>query len=92
MDAGLHGVELQAPGRIASTVGKMRGEPSETPENDENPAFLLRMVKRDGLAGVKSDRLLDELIKNLIKIKPNRSYPRKFTQKPHLSHAQKTGV
>ncbi len=38
------------------------------------------------------DSVLDELIKNLVKIKPNRSYPRNFTQKPHLSHAYKTGV
>ena len=59
MDAGLHGVEFEAPGRIAPTVGKMRGKPSEKPENHENPALLLRMVKRAGLAGVKSDRLLE---------------------------------
>lgn len=52
MDTGLHRVEFEAPGRIASTIGKMRGEPSETPENDENRAFLLRMVKRAGLGCV----------------------------------------
>ncbi|WP_291997378.1 hypothetical protein [Candidatus Accumulibacter sp. ACC012] len=38
------------------------------------------------------DSVLDELIKNLVKIKPNRSYPRNFTRKPHLSPAYKTGV
>jgi len=38
VDAGLHGVEFEALGRIAPTVGKMRGKPSEKPENNENPA------------------------------------------------------
>ncbi|MEF8770637.1 hypothetical protein [Candidatus Accumulibacter contiguus] len=31
--------------------------------------------------------VFDELIKNLVQIKPNRSSPRNFTKKPHLSHA-----
>ena len=58
MDAGLHGVEFEAHGRIASTVGKRRGKPSEKPENQGNPAFLFRIVKFADLAGIKSDRLL----------------------------------
>ena len=36
--------------------------------------------------------VFDELIKNLVQIKPNRSSPRNFTKKPHLSHAYKNGV
>jgi len=58
VDAGLHGMEFEAPGRIASTVGKRRGKPSEKPENQGNPAFLFRIVKFADLAGIKSDRLL----------------------------------
>jgi hypothetical protein len=45
---------------------------------------------RDALDNITS--VFNELIKNLVQIKPNRSYPRKFTQKPHLSHAYKSGV
>jgi hypothetical protein len=59
VDAGLHGMEFEAPGRIASTVGKRRGKPSEKPENQGNPAFLFRIVKFADLAGIKSDRLLE---------------------------------
>ena len=44
----------------------------------------------DALDNVAS--VFNELIKNLVQIKPNRSCPRKFTQKPHLSHAYKGGV
>jgi hypothetical protein len=51
-------MEFEAPGRIASTVGKRRGKPSEKPENQGNPAFLFRIVKFADLAGIKSDRLL----------------------------------
>jgi hypothetical protein len=45
---------------------------------------------RDALDNIAS--LFDELIKNLVHIKPDRVYPRNFTQKPHLSHAYKNGV
>jgi hypothetical protein len=45
---------------------------------------------RDALENITS--VFDELIKNLVRIKPDRSYPRNFTQKPHLSHAYKNGV
>jgi hypothetical protein len=44
----------------------------------------------DALDNVAS--VFNELIKNLVQIKPNRSCPRKFTQKPHSSHAYKKGV
>lgn len=40
---------------------------------------------RDALKNITS--VFDELTKNLVRIKPDRSYPRNFTQKPHLSHA-----
>ena len=36
--------------------------------------------------------VFNELIKNLVQIKPGRAYPRNFTQKPHLSHAYKSSV
>ena len=45
---------------------------------------------RDALENISL--VFDELIKNLVHIKPDRSYPRNFTQKPHLSHAYKNGV
>ncbi len=45
---------------------------------------------RDALDNITS--VFNELIKNLVQIKPNRSYPRKFTKQPHLSHAYKSGV
>ena len=45
---------------------------------------------RHALDNVSS--VFDELIKNLVQIKSGRSYPRRFTQKPHLSHALKTSV
>jgi len=54
----LSGVEFEAHGRIAPTVGKKRGNPLEKPKNQGNPAFLFHIVKRAGLTGVKSDRLL----------------------------------
>jgi len=44
----------------------------------------------DALDNVAS--VFDQLIKNLVQIKPNRSYPRHSTQKPHLSHAYKKSV
>jgi len=44
----------------------------------------------DALDNVAS--VFNELIKNLVQIKPNRSCPRKFTHKPHSSHAYKSGV
>ena len=44
----------------------------------------------DALDNVAS--VFSELIKNLVQIKPNRSYPRNFTKKPHESHAYKHGV
>ena len=44
----------------------------------------------DALDNVAS--VFDELIKNLVQIKSNRSYPRNFTKKPHESHAYKSGV
>jgi hypothetical protein len=31
--------------------------------------------------------VFEQLLLNLVQIKPNRSYPRHFTEKPHLSHA-----
>ena len=60
MDAGLHGMEFKAPGRVASTVGKRRGKPSEKPANQGSPAFLFRIVKFADLTEVKSDRLLGD--------------------------------
>ena len=45
---------------------------------------------RDALDNVAS--VFGQLIKNLVRIKPDRSFPRKFTEKPHLSHAYKNGV
>ena len=45
---------------------------------------------QDALENITS--VFDELIKNLVRIKPDRSYPRNFTQKPHLSHAYKNGI
>jgi hypothetical protein len=36
--------------------------------------------------------VFDELLKNLVRIKPNRSFPRNSSQKPHLVHARKNGV
>ncbi|MEF8752506.1 MAG: IS4 family transposase [Accumulibacter sp.] len=44
----------------------------------------------DALDNVAS--VFNQLIKNLVQIKPNRSYPRDFTNKPHLSHAYKGSV
>jgi len=44
----------------------------------------------DALDNVAS--VFNQLIKNLVQIKPNRSYPRDSTQKPHLSHAYKKSV
>ncbi|MEF8727922.1 MAG: IS4 family transposase [Accumulibacter sp.] len=44
----------------------------------------------DALDNVTS--VFNQLIKNLVQIKPNRSYPRDFTKKPHLSHAYKGSV
>ena len=44
----------------------------------------------DALDNVAS--VFNQLIKNLVQIKPNRSYPRDFTKKPHLSHAYKGSV
>jgi hypothetical protein len=44
----------------------------------------------DALDNVAS--VFNELIKNLVQIKPNRSCPRKFTQEPHLSDAYKNRV
>ncbi|NMQ08043.1 IS4 family transposase [Candidatus Accumulibacter phosphatis] len=41
----------------------------------------------DALDNVPS--VFNQLIKNLVQIKPNRSYPRHFAKKPHLSHAYK---
>jgi hypothetical protein len=38
------------------------------------------------------DAVFQQLLKNLVQIKSGRSYPRKFTQKPHLAHARKNGV
>jgi len=59
-------------------------------------SHIKRTLGRWLLQGIEAldniDSVLEELIKNLVKIKPNRSYPRNFTQKPHLSHAYKTGV
>jgi len=40
VDAGLPRLEFEALGRIAPTVGKMRGNPLETRENKGNPAFF----------------------------------------------------
>ena len=51
-------MEFKAPGRVASTVGKRRGKPSEKLANQGNPTFLFRIVKFADLTGVKSDRLL----------------------------------
>lgn len=45
---------------------------------------------RDALDNIAS--VFNELIKNLVQIKPDRSSPRNFTKKPHLSHAYKGGV
>ena len=43
-----------------------------------------------GLAALENvDAVFGELIRNLVAVKPNRSYPRKSTQKPHKSHAYK---
>ena len=44
----------------------------------------------DALDNIAS--VFNELIKNLVQIKPNRSSPRRFTQKPHFSHEYKNGV
>ena len=41
----------------------------------------------DALANINT--VFSELIRNLVKVKPNRSYPRIFKQKPHKSHAYK---
>jgi hypothetical protein len=35
------------------------------------------------------DTVFSELVRNLVRVKPNRSYPRIFKQKPHKSHAYK---
>lgn len=59
MDAGLLGVEFEALGRIASTVGKNQGKALEKPENRGNPAFSSRIVKFADFPCPKSDRLLD---------------------------------
>ena len=45
---------------------------------------------RDALDNVAS--VFGQLIKNLVRIKPDRSFPRQFTEKPYLSHAYKNGV
>ena len=45
---------------------------------------------RDALDNVAS--VFGELIKNLVRKKPDRSFPRNFTKKPHLSIAYKKGV
>jgi hypothetical protein len=45
---------------------------------------------RDALDNVAS--VFGQLIKNLVRIKPDRSFPRQFTEKPHLSHAYKKGA
>ena len=41
----------------------------------------------DALANI--DSVFSELIRNLVRVKPNRSFPRIFKQKPHKSHAYK---
>ena len=38
---------------------------------------------------INIDAVFRELIRNLVQVKPNRSYPRIFRQKPHKSHAYK---
>jgi hypothetical protein len=58
VDAGLLGVELEAHGQIASTVGKTRRKPSKRPQSRENPARSFRIVKFGGFLNLKSDRLL----------------------------------
>jgi hypothetical protein len=58
VDAGLPGVELEAHGQIAPTVGKTRRKPSKRPQSRENPAFSFRIVKFGGFLNLKSDRLL----------------------------------
>lgn len=45
---------------------------------------------REALNNIAS--VFDQLIKNLVQIKSGRSYPRDFTEKPHLSHAYKSSV
>ncbi|MBL8393825.1 MAG: hypothetical protein JNK99_03610 [Candidatus Accumulibacter sp.] len=50
--------------------------------NVRAPYFINRSDALDNITSV-----FDELIKNLVQIKPARSYPRNCTQKPHLSHA-----
>ena len=45
---------------------------------------------RDALDNVAS--VFGQLIKNLVRIKPDRSFQRQFTEKPHLSHAYKKGA
>ena len=58
MDAGLPGVEPEAHGQIAPTVGKTRRKPSKRPQSRENPARSFRIVKFGGFLNLKSDRLL----------------------------------
>ena len=48
------------------------------------------LLGRDALDNVAS--VFSELIKNLVQIKPNRSFPRNPSQKPHLHHSKKNEV
>ena len=82
MDAGLHGVEFEALGRIASTVGKNQGKALEKPENRGNPAFSSRIVKFSDFPRPKSDRLLVRGIGN----KADPDQPALRCQRHHLCH------